>query len=75
MGAGQVKILSNPDQNVTVDADIHFGQLVSDGSEVDSTEGGVGISKTVDPPATAHGAPVYVHVQLADGNVTVDHNG
>lgn len=75
MAAGQVKILSNPDQNVTVQADIKFGQLVSDGAEVDSTEGGVGISKTVDAPPTAHGAPLDVHVHLADGNVTVDHAG
>jgi phage shock protein PspC (stress-responsive transcriptional regulator)/FtsH-binding integral membrane protein len=75
MGAGQVKILANPDQNVTVQADLRFGQVTSDGAEVDSTEGGVGISKTVDPPATEHGAPVFVHVRLADGDVTVDHNG
>jgi phage shock protein PspC (stress-responsive transcriptional regulator)/FtsH-binding integral membrane protein len=75
MGAGQVKILTTPHQNVVLDADIHLGQLVSDGAEVDSTEGGVGISKTVDAPPRAHGAPIYVHVQLADGNVTVDHTG
>ena len=75
MGAGQVKILTNPDQNVTVDADIHFGQLVSDGSEVDSTDGGVGISRTVDPLTPTHGAPITIHVRLADGNVTVDHRG
>jgi phage shock protein PspC (stress-responsive transcriptional regulator)/FtsH-binding integral membrane protein len=75
MGAGQAKILTNPDQDVTVTADIHFGELVSDGAEVDSTEGGIGISKTVDPPGESHGAPITVHVRMADGNVTVDHNG
>ena len=75
MGAGQVKILTNADQNVTVDTDIHFGQLVSDGSEVGSTEGGVGISRTVDPLTSAQGAPIAIHVSLADGNVTIDHNG
>jgi phage shock protein PspC (stress-responsive transcriptional regulator)/FtsH-binding integral membrane protein len=75
MGAGQVKVLTNPDQNVTVKTDIHFGSLESDGSEVGSTEGGVGISKTVDPLPTAHGAPIEIHVEMADGNVTVDHHG
>ena len=75
MGAGQVKILTNADQNVTVNADIHLGSIDSDGSELDSTEGGIGITKTVDPPAHAVGAPIYVHVQIADGNVTVDHTG
>jgi hypothetical protein len=75
MGAGQVKILTTSEQNVTLNADIHLGQLVSDGSEVDSTEGGVGISKTVDPPTNTVGAPILIHVQLADGNVTIDHTG
>jgi hypothetical protein len=75
MGAGQVKILTTPDQNVTVTTDIHFGSLESDGAEVGSSQGGVGITKTVDPLSTARGAPINVHVQLADGNVTVDHTG
>jgi hypothetical protein len=74
MGAGQVKVLSDPRQNVTVIADIHFGQLVADGSEVQSTDGGIGISRTVYPPATARGESITVHIHLADGNVTVDHN-
>jgi hypothetical protein len=70
-----VKILTDPDQNVTLNADIHFGQLVSDGTQLDSTEGGVGISRTVDPPIDSAGAPIVIHVQLADGNVTIDHTG
>ena len=75
MGAGQVKILTEPDQNVTLNADIHLGSLTSDGSELDSTEGGIGISRTVDPPVAAVGAPIVIHVQIADGNVTIDHTG
>jgi phage shock protein PspC (stress-responsive transcriptional regulator)/FtsH-binding integral membrane protein len=75
LGAGQVKVLSTPDQKVTVTTDIHFGSLEADGAEVGSTEGGVGITKTVVPPATAHGAPINVHVEIADGNVTIDHRG
>jgi phage shock protein PspC (stress-responsive transcriptional regulator)/FtsH-binding integral membrane protein len=74
MGAGQLKVLTDPDQNVVVEADIHFGQLVADGAEVGSTDGGVGISRTVEPLTGAHGAPITVHVRLADGNVTVDHD-
>ncbi|MDT4942008.1 MAG: hypothetical protein QOJ34_2097 [Pseudonocardiales bacterium] len=74
LGAGQLKILTGPDQNVVVQADIHFGQLVADGSEVGATEGGVGISRTVEPVTGARGAPITVNVHLADGNVTVDHN-
>jgi hypothetical protein len=75
LGAGQVKILTTPEQNVSVNADIHLGSLTSDGSELDSTEGGIGLSKTVNPPAGAVGAPITVHVQIADGNLTVDHTG
>jgi phage shock protein PspC (stress-responsive transcriptional regulator) len=74
MGAGQLKVLTNSDQNVIVETDIHFGQLTADGSEVGPTEGGVGIQRTVDAPAGAAGAPITVHVQLADGNVTILHH-
>jgi phage shock protein PspC (stress-responsive transcriptional regulator)/FtsH-binding integral membrane protein len=74
MGAGQVKVLTSPDQNVIVETDIHFGQLIADGTELESTDGGVGISHTVEPPTTAHGAPITIRVHLADGNVTVDHD-
>jgi phage shock protein PspC (stress-responsive transcriptional regulator)/FtsH-binding integral membrane protein len=75
MGAGQAKILTNPDQNVTVTADIHFGQLDVDGDEAAGTNGGIGITRTVDPLDQVRGAPITVHVRMADGNVTVDHNG
>ena len=75
LGAGQVKILTNPDQNVIVNADIHLGSIDVDGSELDSTEGGIGITKTVDAPANAIGAEINVHVQIADGNLTIDHSG
>jgi phage shock protein PspC (stress-responsive transcriptional regulator)/FtsH-binding integral membrane protein len=75
MGAGQAKILTNPDQDVTVTADIHFGQLDVDGDKAAGTNGGIGITRTVDPLDQARGAPITVHVHMADGNVTVDHNG
>jgi phage shock protein PspC (stress-responsive transcriptional regulator) len=73
LGAGQVRILTNADQNVTVVTEIHFGQLEADGTELRGRDGGVGIDKTISPPATAKGAPITVNVHLADGNVTVDH--
>jgi hypothetical protein len=74
MAAGQVKVLTNPGQNVTVQANIKFGQLTADGAKVQSTDGGVGISRTV-APLNPTGAPITVIVHLADGNVTVDHRG
>jgi phage shock protein PspC (stress-responsive transcriptional regulator) len=73
MGAGQVKIISPRSLNLTVVANIHMGQLDVDDRSGDRGHGGVGVSRTVDPPATASGPPLRVIVHLADGNVTVDH--
>ena len=56
--------------NLTVDANIHFGQLDVDGHHRKG-HGGVGLSRTVDPPAGATGAPITIDVHLADGNITV----
>jgi phage shock protein PspC (stress-responsive transcriptional regulator) len=69
MGAGQVKIIAPRSMNLTVESNIHIGQLQIDGN--DSGHGGIGLSRTVDPPAGATGAPVTVDVHLADGNVSV----
>jgi hypothetical protein len=75
LGAGQVKVLTNADQNVVVEADIHFGQLVADGDEIGDSDGGPDFSRTIEPPTGARGALITVRVHLADGNVTVDHRG
>jgi hypothetical protein len=70
-----VKIVAPPTMNLTVLANIHIGQLDVDGDEFGGHDGhgGVGISRTVSPPATAKGPPITVDVHLADGNITVDH--
>jgi phage shock protein PspC (stress-responsive transcriptional regulator) len=72
VGAGEVKVIAPKKLNLTVLVNIHFGQL-----EVDSDEshphGGVGISRTVDPPAGATGAPITVDVHLTNGQLVVDH--
>jgi phage shock protein PspC (stress-responsive transcriptional regulator) len=73
MGAGQVRIISAADQNVTVVANIHIGQLDVDG--LSTRDGGIGLSRIVDPPATARGAPITVDVHLADGKVSVEQRG
>lgn len=71
-GAGQVKILTTPEQNVTVLANIHAGELEVDGARAAD---GFGLSRTVRPPGHSGGAPITVDVHLADGNITVDHRG
>jgi hypothetical protein len=37
-----------------------------------NNHGGVGIGRTVSPPAGATGAPITVDVHLADGEISVD---
>jgi phage shock protein PspC (stress-responsive transcriptional regulator) len=73
VGAGQVKIIAPKSLNLTVLANIHLGQLDVDGDNRRNGHGGVGISRTVDPPVGATGAPITIDVHLADGNITVDH--
>ncbi|MFN2561140.1 MAG: PspC domain-containing protein [Jatrophihabitans sp.] len=70
VGAGQVKILAPKTLNLTVDANIHLGQLNVDDKQ--PADGGVGLSRIVDPPKGATGAPITVDVHLADGNVRVE---
>lgn len=75
VGAGQLKIIAARSLNLTVFANIHFGQLNVDGSSGNDGNGagGVGLTRTVSPPAGATGTPLTIDVHLADGNVTVDH--
>ncbi len=73
VGAGQVKIFAPKSMNLTVLANVHFGQVHVDG-ENHSGHGGVGLSRTIDPPATATGAPVTVDVHVADGDIAVEHD-
>lgn len=69
-GAGQIKILAPTKLNLTVLANIHFGQLEVDGN-AGQAHSGMGVSRTVEPISGAQGAPVTVDVHLADGDVTV----
>jgi phage shock protein PspC (stress-responsive transcriptional regulator) len=74
MGAGQLKIIAPKTLNLTVLANIHLGQLDVDKDQgSDGQAHGVGVGRTVDPPAGASGAPITVDVHLADGNITVLH--
>ncbi len=70
MGAGQVRVIAPKSMNLTVVANIHFGTVRIDDN--DPQHGGVGLSRTIDPPAGATGAPITVDVHLADGAVSVD---
>jgi phage shock protein PspC (stress-responsive transcriptional regulator) len=73
LAAGQVKVLVPPTLNVTVHANLHLGEVTVDGDDCGNSSCGWGVSRTVLPPAGATGAPLTVNVDVADGNVTVNH--
>jgi phage shock protein PspC (stress-responsive transcriptional regulator) len=76
MGAGEVKIVAPKTLNLTVVANIHFGQVEVNGTDVGGHHGhgGVGLSRIVSPPPGATGQPITVNVHLADGQINVVHS-
>jgi phage shock protein PspC (stress-responsive transcriptional regulator) len=81
LAAGQVRIVVPRGLNAVVHAKVHLGQVEVDGNNVQSTgddwhrHGGWGLDRTVFPPSTATGAPLTVNVDIADGDVSIDHRG
>jgi len=73
LAAGQVKILVPPTLNATVHANLHLGEVQVDGDDCGHSSCGWGVTRTVLPPAGATGAPLTINVDVADGNITVDH--
>lgn len=68
VAAGDVRVVVPSTLRVTVAASVHLGRLEVDGERAD---GGVGVSRTVRPPAGAAGRAVTVDVHLTDGRVHV----
>lgn len=77
LAAGQVRILVPSRMNVTVDANVHLGNVTVDGSDYNGGSGwhadGLNVSRTVLPAAGATGAPLTIRVHVADGNISVEH--
>jgi phage shock protein PspC (stress-responsive transcriptional regulator)/FtsH-binding integral membrane protein len=77
MAGGQARVIVPTTMNVSVRAEVHFGNLTVDGNDYNSIDGwrsrGINLDRTVTPPTTATGAPVLVRVHLADGNISVVH--
>jgi phage shock protein PspC (stress-responsive transcriptional regulator)/predicted membrane protein len=69
---GQLTIIAPTTMNLTVSANVHFGLVRVDGDSSDQN-GGVGVSRLVEPPSAATGAPITIYVHLADGRVDIDH--
>jgi phage shock protein PspC (stress-responsive transcriptional regulator) len=77
LAAGQVRILLPAGLNATVHANVHLGIVTVDGNDRSTGDGwdsrGWGVNRTVFPAAGTTGVPLTINVQLADGNVSVDH--
>ena len=75
--SGQVRVIAPATMNLSLRAEVHFGNLTVDGSDYNDVDGfrsrGVNLDRTVAPPSAAVGAPVLVRVHLADGNVSLEH--
>ncbi len=69
-GAGDVHILAPATMNLTVVANVRFGDIAVDGSNDQSH--GVGVSRIVEPLTGAKGQPITVIVHLSDGHIDVD---
>lgn len=75
-GAGQVRLIVPKRANVTVEANVHIGQIeVHNGlgdNQQRTGDGGVGVNRTVAPPTNAAGAPLTISIHLADGQIDID---
>ena len=69
--AGQVTVTAPKSLNLTVIANVHFGDVAVDDTRFDQS-GGVGVSRIVEPLPGATGPPITVHIHLADGHVNVE---
>jgi phage shock protein PspC (stress-responsive transcriptional regulator) len=76
LAAGQVRILVPAGMNVTVDTDVHLGNVTLDGSDYNGGSGwhadGVNVSRTILPPPDATGPLLTIRVHVADGNISVE---
>ena len=71
--AGEVVLLLPASLNATVIADVHIGDIQNGQSTAAGQfQAGVNVHLQLDPPATATGQPVTIHVSLTTGHVQVD---
>lgn len=78
IAAGHLRILIPKGMAATVDANIHFGQIVVDGSTLDQTRGGrdsggYNLNRRIAPAPGASGPSFTIDANLADGEIEVQH--
>ncbi len=78
VAAGRLRILIPQGMAATVDANIHLGQIVVDGTTVDETRGGrdsggYNLNRRIEPTPGASGPSFTIDAHLADGEIEVVH--
>lgn len=72
LGAGEAQILVPPTMNVTVDANVHIGDVRLNGSALDADHNGFNLNRTIFPPDTATGPALTIDVHVTDGRISID---
>lgn len=71
IAGGRVEIIAPKTMHLTVQANVRFGVVTVDKENVHQGDHGVGISRTIIPPANAKGQPITIDVHLAEGLIRV----
>ncbi|MEP7179879.1 MAG: hypothetical protein ABI775_12370, partial [Pseudonocardiales bacterium] len=71
LGAGQARILLPSTMNATVNANVHFGDVALDGSDLAGEHGGFNLNRTIRPPAGATGPALTIDVDVTDGQISI----
>jgi phage shock protein PspC (stress-responsive transcriptional regulator) len=72
LGAGQARILLPATMNATVNANVHFGDVRLNGTDLVTDQGGYNLNRTIRPPAGATGPAVTIDVDVTDGQITIE---
>lgn len=76
LGAGEAQLFVPPAMNVTVEANVHIGDVRVDSSDLggdgSGTNGGFNVNRTILPPAGAIGPALTIDVHVSDGRIDVD---
>jgi phage shock protein PspC (stress-responsive transcriptional regulator) len=72
LGAGQARLLLPPTMNATVKANVHFGDVQLNGTDLIEDHGGYNLNRTIRPPVAATGPAVTIDVDVTDGQISVE---
>jgi hypothetical protein len=81
MGVGEARLVLPASMNVTINADVHAGQIEVDGTTIPAdgdghhNSGGYNLQHVILPPAGATGPHLQVNIHLTDGQINIRRAG